>query len=63
MHDIEKFYCLERDSLLFAIDTTFNLCDIWVTDTSYRDKRLINPVSGKHPVFLGPSGDDTFHQR
>ena len=54
MHDIEKSCCLERDSSVFAIDTTFNLCDMWVTDTSYRDKRSINLVSGKHPIFFGP---------
>ena len=26
---------------------------MWVTDISYRNKRLINSVSRKHPVFLG----------
>ena len=54
MLDIEKFCCLERDSSVFAIDPTFNLCDMWVTDTSYKNKRLRNPLSGKHPVFFGP---------
>ena len=54
MLDIEKFCCLERDSSVFAIDPTFNLCDIWVIDTSYKKKRLINPLRGKHPVFFGP---------
>ena len=53
MHNIEKFFCLERDSSVFATDTTFNLYEIWVNDTSYRNK-LINPVSGKNLVFLGP---------
>ena len=54
VHNIEKFCCLERVSLVFAIGTTFNLCGMWVTDTLHRNKRLINLVSGKHPVFLGP---------
>ena len=27
---------------------------MWMTDTLYRDKRLLNSGSGKHPVFLGP---------
>ena len=54
MLDIEKFCCLERGSSIFPIDSTFNLCDMWVTDTSYKNKRLINPLSGKHPVFFGP---------
>ena len=27
---------------------------MWMTDTLYRDKRLLNSGSGKHPVFLVP---------
>ena len=26
---------------------------MWLTDTCYRNKRLINSKSGAHPVFLG----------
>ena len=52
MHDIENFCCLERDSLVFALDAIFKLSDMWVTYTSLRNKRLRNPVSGKHPIFL-----------
>ena len=27
---------------------------MWITDTSYRNKRLLNSGRRKHPVFLGP---------
>ena len=27
---------------------------MWITDTSYRNERLLNPTTGKHPVFLCP---------
>ena len=37
----------------FSIHLTFNLCNSWITDTSYCNTRLINS-DGKHPVFLGP---------
>ena len=39
---------------VFAVDTTFNLCDLWITDTSYRNKRLVNIIDGGTPVHLGP---------
>ena len=54
IQDIEKFCTTELEASVFAVDTTFNLCDMWITDTSYRNKRLLNPTTGKHPVFLGP---------
>ena len=38
-----------------AIDTTFNLCDLWLTDTSYKNKRILNEANGNNPVFFGPS--------
>ena len=30
----------------------FNLSDLWLTDTSYRNKRLLNESTGTSPVFL-----------
>ena len=51
LEDIVKFCCLDGNVL--AIDTTFNLCSNWLTDTCYHNKRLVNS-EGKHPVFLGP---------
>ena len=52
--DIVKFCCVEQNASVLGIDTTFNLCDMWLTDTCYRNKRLINPRTNAHPVFLGP---------
>lgn len=52
MNDITKFCCSEINATTLSVDTTFNL---WVADTTYRNKRLINPETKKHPVFLGPA--------
>ena len=39
---------------VFAVDTTFNLCDLWITHTSYRNKCLVNTIDGGASVHLGP---------
>ena len=54
IQDILMFCCKDPAAVL-GTDITFGLCNLWVTDTSYRNKRLLNPQRGKHPVFLGPS--------
>ena len=54
IQDIDKFCTTELEASVLAVDTTFNLCDMWITDTSYRNKRLLNPTTGKHLVFLSP---------
>ena len=54
-NDISKFCCGGNNSSVLGVDTTFNLCELWVTDSSYRNKRIINMKTGNHPVFLGPS--------
>ena len=54
LHDIKQICCRKDDAVPLAIDTTFNLCDLWLTDTSYRNKRLLNESTGTSPVFLGP---------
>ena len=51
LNDVAKF-CCEMDDVL-CIDTTFNLCSSWVTDTSYKNLRLLNH-DGTFPIFLGP---------
>ena len=28
---------------------------MWVTDSCYRNQRIVNDTTGKHPVYLGPS--------
>ena len=32
---LEFFCCTDDDASVLGIDTTFKLCDMWVTDTSY----------------------------
>ena len=54
LSDIEKFCCKSMEAGVFAVDTTFNLCDLWITDSSYRNKRLVNTIDGGAPVHLGP---------
>ena len=39
---------------VFVVDTTFNLCDLWITNISYGNKRLVNTIDGGTPVHLGP---------
>ena len=42
LNDIEKFCCNGRNLLSLVVDTTFNLCELWLTDTSYKDKRTLS---------------------
>ena len=51
LNDIAQFCC--EDSNVLSIDTTFNLCENWLTDTCYKNLRL-ETVEGKHPIYLGP---------
>ena len=45
-------FCCDGNSVL-SVDTTFNMCKNWLTDTCYSNMRLVTS-DGKHPVFLGP---------
>ena len=56
MKDIELFCCNEEDggACVLGVDTTFKLCNMWITDTCYRNKRLLNARSRCHPVYTGP---------
>ena len=56
LKDIELFCCDPNDnkSCVLGIDTTFKLCNTWITDTSYRNKRLLSSRTRKNPVHLGP---------
>ena len=51
LNDVVQF-CCAGDSVL-SIDTTFNLCKNWLTDSCYQNLRLEN-LNGNHPIFLGP---------
>ena len=53
--DIKIFCCrTDDDASVLGVDTTFKLCSMWLTDTSYRNKRIIRVTSQKNPVWLGP---------
>ena len=52
LQDVELFYC-DNNGVL-SVDTTFNLCDSWVTDTCYYNKKLLNS-DGHNPAFLDPT--------
>ena len=54
IQEITKFCCPESDASVLGIDTTFNLCDLWVTDSCYRNTRIVNHATGNHLAFLGP---------
>ena len=54
INNIKRFCCEGSNPSVLPTDTTFNLCDLWITDTSYQNKRLINRESGKNPIFVGP---------
>ena len=47
-------FCCKDPAAALGTDITFGLCNLWVTDTSYRNKWLLNPKTRKLPVFLGP---------
>ena len=51
LNDVSKFCCDMNEVL--GIDTTFNLCESWLTDTCYKNHRL-ETAEGKQPVFIGP---------
>ena len=46
-------FCCDNNGVL-SVDTTFNLCDSWVTDTCHYNKKLIKSDS-HNPVFLDPT--------
>ena len=51
INDIAQFYC--ADGNVLSVDTTFNLCKNWLTNTCYKNIRL-EILEGKHPVYLDP---------
>ena len=53
INDITKF-CVNGDSVL-NVDTTFELVEgLWLTDTCYENKSLLDK-NNNHPFFPGPS--------
>ena len=53
--DINDFCCQAVEPVVLAVDTTFNLCSLWITDTTYGNKRILNASNGNHPIHLRPS--------
>ena len=51
INDINKFCSTETTPLV--MDTTFDVCNLWLTDTAYQNLRLKNDKN-KHPWFYGP---------
>ena len=54
IQDITKLCRPESDASVLGVNTTFNLCDLWVPDSCYKNTRIGNRATGNHPVFLGP---------
>ena len=51
INDIKKFCSTETTQLV--MDTTFDVCNLWLTDTAYQNLRLKNDKD-KNPWFYGP---------
>ena len=47
-------YNYYKQNSVLSLDTTFNLCKNWISDSCYYNQRLQNS-DGHHVVFLGPS--------
>ena len=54
INDISIFCCDDSYPAVLPIDTTFILCNQWLTDTSYRNKPFLNKETGYNLLFLGP---------
>ena len=54
INDVKNFCSKQSNYSVYGIDTAYSLCNMWITDASYRNKRLLNSSSRKHSVFLGP---------
>ena len=54
VYAIEKLCCKPTEAGVFGADTSFNLCDLWITDTSYRNKHLVSAIDGGTSVHVGP---------
>ena len=56
LKNIELFCCdpSDNNSCVLGLDTTFKLCNMWITDTSYRIKRLLSSRARENPMHLGP---------
>ena len=53
INNIKNVCCEDSKPSVLPIDATLNLCNLRITDTSYRNKRFINRESEKNLIFLG----------
>ena len=68
--DIVRFCCSRptAESTVLGIDKTYNLCDLHVTVSSFKNLSLFSKNTLDHPIFLGPfflhgnSDADTFFE-
>ena len=49
------FVVSQKISSILGVDATFQLSDFYVTLMTYHNPSLINPRTGKPPVFIGPA--------
>ena len=54
LDDLVQFSTSSKNFSVITIDPTFNLGAFDVTPVAYRHLLLLNPKTGKPPVFLGP---------
>ena len=52
INDTKIFCSKDENGSVLAVDTIYNLCNLWVTDTSYHNQRSVRTNTRKHPVFL-----------
>ena len=51
--DIERFCCNNNRKTILAIDTTFNIREYYLTQSTYQNLSLLHQNSNKHPSFAG----------
>ncbi len=58
--DIERFCCNSQHFSVLGVDPSFNIGKFCYTLTTYRHLMIVNKLTGKHPVMIGPI---LFHMR
>ena len=54
LHDIERFCAGNYCWSVLGVDPTFNICDYYVTVSTYKHSLLVKNGTNEHPVMLGP---------
>jgi hypothetical protein len=58
--DIERFCCNSQHFSVLGVNPSFNIGKFCYTLTTYRHLMIVNKLTGKHPVMIGPI---LFHMR